>query len=69
MLSVGAPWTMMDASHMPCHSHTHTHTHTHTHIPDLSLIAGENRVTFDTDFSLSDIMNSDPLLGLDPGIT
>lgn len=36
---------------------------------DLSLIAGENRVTFDTDFSLSDIMNSDPLLGLDPGIT
>ena len=57
----------MDASHTSCPLPTFTHTH--THIPDLSLIAGENRVTFDTDFSLSDIMNSDPLLGLDPGIT
>ena len=37
--------------------------------PDLSLIAEDTALHFDTDFSLGDVMNSDPMLTFDPGIT
>ena len=41
---------------------------------DLSLIAGtlrddESAFTFDPEFALSDVMNSDPMLTFEPGIT
>ena len=36
---------------------------------DLSLIAGDSSLNFDPDFSLGDVMNSDPMLTFDPGIT
>ena len=36
---------------------------------DLSLIAGDNMINFDNDFSLGDILNDDPMFSLDPGIT
>lgn len=36
---------------------------------DLSLIAGDSALTFDADFTLGDVMNSDPMLTFEPGIT
>lgn len=36
---------------------------------DLSLIAGDSTLTFDADFTLGDVMNSDPMLTFEPGIT
>lgn len=36
---------------------------------DLSLIGGDNMISFDNDFSFGDILNDDPMFSLDPGVT